>query len=247
MNDPEDLRVLTPNLEQEEASRIFTKYDLTSAPVVDDKGILVGVVLLSDIVDVIEEEAREDILHLGNVTEDDVYSSALSAAKSRFPWLLTSLLTATIGSTVITLFSGTIEKLVVLASLTPIIAGLGGIASNQTLTVLVRNLATREINRKNSFKIVLKEILMGMLNGLMIAICAGSVLFLWKHSLRLSMVFGATIVITLTLAGTLATIVPLTLNRMKLDPAITSSAFITSIIDALSFLIFLGMATVFII
>jgi magnesium transporter len=246
MNDPEELKVLTPNTEQEEASHVFTKYDLTSAPVVDDKGILVGVILLSDIIDVIEEEASEDILYLGNVSEDDVYSGILSSAKNRFPWLLASLIATTIGSTVIAIFSGTVQKLVILASLTPIIAGLGGISSNQTLTVLVRNLATKKVNSKNALRVIFKEMFTGMFNGTMIAICASSILFLIKHNIRLSLVFGGTLIFTITMSGLLATLIPLTFNKMKLDPAITSSAFITTTIDALSFLAFLGMATLFI-
>lgn len=246
MDNPEELKVLKTLTDKQEASRLFTKYDISSAPVVDDSGILTGVILLTDIVDVIEEEAEEDILHLGNVSDADVYSHVLSAAKSRFPWLMASLLTTAIGSLVIGLFAETIEQVVALAILMPVIAGLGGIAGNQTLTVLVRNLATKEVNSKNSVKVIIKEVLMGSLNGVMIGVCAGCAVFLWKRDIILSLVFGTTLIFTITTAGLVGTIVPLFLNKIKLDPAITSSAFITTTLDALSFLVFLGMATAFI-
>jgi magnesium transporter len=246
MDSPEELKVLKTLTDKQEAAMLFTKYDITSAPVVDDVGVLVGVILLTDIVDVIEEEAEEDILHLGNVSDADVYSNVLSATKSRFPWLMASLLTTAVGSLVIGMFAETVDQVVALAILMPIIAGLGGIAGNQTLTVLVRNLATKEVHSKNCFKVIIKEILMGSLNGVMIGVSAGCAVFLWKHDILLSLVFGSTLVFTITSAGLVGTIVPLFLTKLKLDPAITSSAFITTTLDALSFLVFLGMATIFI-
>jgi len=245
MDSPEELKILKTSTDRQEAARLFTKYNLNSAPVVDDAGVLVGVILLSDIIDVIDEEAEEDILHLGNVSDADVYSNVLNAAKSRFPWLVGGVLTTSVGSMVIDTFSETIEKVIALAVLMPIIAGVSGIAGNQTLTVLVRNLATKEVNSKNYLKVIIKEIAMGVLNGIMIGICCGSAAFLWQHNVYLSIVFGITLMFTITTAGLIGTTVPLILNKMKLDPAITSGAFITTTLDGLSFLVFLALATFF--
>lgn len=247
MADPDELKVLRTYMDQAEAARLFSKYALNLSPVINDRGELVGAVLVSDIIDVINEEAEEDILHLGNVTETDVFSSVFYAARSRFPWLVTSLLTTILGAGVIEYFSDTVEKVVVLAALMPVIAGLGGIAGTQTLTVMVRGIATKEVTKRNSLKVVFKEALMGLVNGIFMGIITAIAVFVWKHNITLSFVLGTTIVFTLTTAGFIGSGIPIILEKMKFDPATSSSAFLTATLDALAFLVFLSLATAFII
>jgi magnesium transporter len=243
MSDPEEMKILRAEMDQSEAALLFKKYDLKLAPVVNDNGVLSGVISLVDIVDVIDEEAEEDMLLMGNVKNDDVHLGFLKASRSRFPWLVTTVLSTAIGSSVIDAFSSTVEKNVALAVLMPVISGLGGVAGTQTLTVLVRNLATQEVNKRNAIKIIFKEVLMGLFNGLLIASLGATAVYFWNGSLNLSMIFGATIMFILILSGFIGSTVPLIVTKLKLDPAVTSGSFITTTIDILSFLLFLKLAT----
>jgi len=246
MEDPEDLKILRADMDQSEAANLFKKYGLKLSPVVDDGGLLIGTISSNEIIEVIDEEAEEDMLLMGNVNEADMHASVFTAAKGRFPWLMTSLATTAVSSFIIGMFSDTIEKVVVLAALMPIIAALAGVGGNQTLTVFVRNLAIGAISSRNVGKTILKEVLMGFFNGLIVATCAGVAVYVWKQDLMLCFVFGVAIVFALTLSGLIATVVPWTVSKLKLDPAITSGAFITTTLDALAFLVFLKMATLFI-
>jgi len=245
MSDPDEMKILRAEMDQSEAALLFTKYNLKLAPVVNDNGVLSGVISLVDIIDVINEEAEEDMLLMGNVKNDDVHLGFFKAALGRFPWLVTTVLSTAVGSMVINAFSGTIEKIVALAVLMPVISGLGGVAGTQTLTVLVRNLATQEVNKRNALKIIFKEIFMGLLNGLFIASLGGIAVYIWNRSLSLSLIFGATIMFILVISGFIGSTVPLIVTKLKLDPAVTSGAFITTTIDILSFLLFLKLATTF--
>ena len=173
MRNTDELRILRSEMKQEEAAILFNKYNLFSAPVVNDNGVLIGVLYLNDIIDIINEEAEEDLLLMGNLSEDDTYSNIFKAARKRFPWLIVTILTTTIGSSVINSFSSTVEKIVCLAALMPLIAGIGGIASTQTLTVIVRNIASGKLKNRNNKKIVLKEAFTGLVNGIGIGLFGG--------------------------------------------------------------------------
>lgn len=243
MQDPGELKILRAEADQSEAANLFRKYGLRLAPVVNDNGVLLGTVSARDVVEVIDEEAEEDMLLMGNVKQADVHLHFFKAARDRFPWLLTTVMTTAIGAMVINTFSNTIEKIVALAVLMPIISGLGGVAGTQTLTVLIRNLVTQEINKRNAFKIILKEIVMGLCNGLLIGGLAGTTVYFWNGSLYLGVIFGLTIIFILIISGLIGSVVPLVVNKLKLDPAITSGSFITTTIDILSFFLFLKLAT----
>lgn len=246
MRDPEDLKIINASQDQSEAGILFTKYNLKSAPVVNDSGILVGMIYLSDILDVVQEEANEDMLLMGNVGDSDIRENVGRSALKRFPWLITTVLTTLITSFVVSSFTDTIQKVVELVTLLPVLAGLGGVSGTQTLTVLVRNLATKNINERNSFKIILKESLTGALNGLFLAIFGFLITLFWHKSLSLSIVFSFSVLSVLFLSCLIGSIVPLVLTKFKLDPAVTAGSFITTTVDVLSYTTFLFLAKVII-
>jgi magnesium transporter len=206
---------------------------------------LIGVIYASDVIDVMAEEAEEDILLLGGVKNNNLHLSSYLTAKSRIPWLFTSLITTSMAVIIIALFSGEIQKIVALAVLMPIVASLAGNAGNQALTVLVRSIATDEINNIGAAKILIKEVLVGSLNGLILSIIAGISCYVWKHNLYLSLVLASSMLLTVILAGFAGASIPLFLNKMKFDPAVSSGVFLIAITDTSSFLIFLGLASLF--
>ena len=213
---------------------------------IDDEGVLVGAISVNDIVDVIEEEAQEDLLLLGGVNDKNLYSSSFLTAKSRIPWLFASLLTTSLAVIIIAIFSKEIEKAVVLAVLLPVIASLAGNAGTQSLTVLVRTIATNEVNNMGSIKILFKEIWVGSINGIFLAIFAATICYLWQNNLSLSLILAVSIFVTIILSGFFGAIIPLLLNKMNFDPAISSGVFLIAIIDSIAFFIFLGLASIFI-
>jgi magnesium transporter len=240
----EDLRTLRATDDQEEAARMFERYDLVSAPVVDDGNRLVGVLTFDDIVDVIEEEAEEDIKALGGVRgEEELSDSVWYTAKSRFPWLFANLLTALVSSWVISNFEGSIAKMVALAVLMPIVASMGGNAGTQTMTVTVRALATRELPSANTWRIVRREVLVGLLNGLAFAVIMGAVAAFWFDITDLGLVMGLAMVTVLAAAALGGILIPLLLTRLGADPAVSSGPFVTTVTDVVGFLSFLGIAT----
>ena len=241
-----DVKKINVNSDQEDAARLFSKYSLTYAPVVDVDGILVGAVSISDIVDVIEEEAQEDLLLLGGVNDKNLYSSSFWTAKSRIPWLFTSLITTSMAVIIIALFSDQIQKAVVLAVLLPIVASLAGNAGTQSLTVLVRTIATNEVDNIGATKILFKETWVGSINGLFLSVIAAIVCYCWQKDIYLSIVLAFSIFTTVILSGFFGAVIPLLLNKMKFDPAISSGVFLIAITDTSSFLIFLGLASIFI-
>ena len=221
---------------------MFRQYGLVSAPVVDDDdGKLVGVITVDDVVDVIQEEAEEDIMHLGGVREDDFYAAVLHTTRSRFSWLLVNLGTAIVASIVIGWFDAVIERAVALAVLMPIVASMGGNAGTQTLTVAVRALAMKELTPTNAARIVVKEVLVGGVNGLLFAIVMGLVAWLWFGDPALGGIIAAAMMINLLIAGFAGTVVPIALDRLKIDPAIASTVVLTSVTDVVGFLAFLGL------
>ncbi|WP_201862819.1 magnesium transporter [Microvirga soli] len=242
MNDEPDRVEATQN--QEEVARLFERYNLVSAAVVDEGGRLVGTILVDDIVDVLEEEADADIKQLGGVKSDEELSdTVLYIQRSRFPWLFANMCTALIASSIIRLFEGSLEKMVALAILMPIVASMGGNAGTQTMTVAVRALATRELGRSNAWRIIRREGVVGLLNGMVFAVIMGVLAGLWFGSPELGLVIGLALVTVLFFAALGGIFVPLTLNRMGVDPAVSSGPFVTSITDIVGFFAFLGIAT----
>lgn len=240
----EDFKFLTADMDQEEAAQIFSKYSLTYAPVVDNKGILVGVIYANDVIDILQEEAEEDMLFLGGVNDTNFYSTSFTTAKSRAPWLLTSLFTSAMAVSIIALFASTIQQFVVLAVLMPIVASLAGNAGTQALTVLVRAIATKEISNLGALRILFKEVLVGSFNGLVLALIAATLCYFWQYDLSLSLVFAFAIFTTVLISGFFGSLIPLLLHKMKFDPAISSGVFLITITDTFSFLIFLGLAVI---
>jgi magnesium transporter len=230
------------DMDQEEVALLFQQYSLVSAPVVNDAGRLVGVITVDDIVDVIHEEAEEDIMRLGGVLEDDFYDAVLDTTRSRFSWLLVNLGTAIAASLVIGLFETTIERIVALAVLMPIVASMGGNAGTQTLTVAVRALAMKELNTANALRIVYKEVLVGGINGIVFAILIGIIAWLWFGDPQIGMVIAAAMIINLVVAGFSGIVIPLVLDRLEIDPAVASGVVLTTVTDVVGFLSFLGLA-----
>jgi magnesium transporter len=239
------LKLIPLTMDQEEVAYAFRQYGLTSAPVIDEAGRIVGVITIDDVVHVIDEEAEEDIMKLGGVSETDLYSAALDTTKARFPWLFVNLLTAILASLVIGLFEGTIERLVALAVLMPIVASMGGNAGTQTLTVAVRAIAMKDLTAANAMRFFWKEIIVGLSNGILFAVMTGFVAWLWFHDLRLGIVIAVAMVANMLVAGLTGTLVPLGLDRLKVDPAIASSVFLTTVTDVVGFFAFLGLAALF--
>jgi magnesium transporter len=242
-----ELRSVPVTMDQEEVARLFRQYDLASAPVVDAAGRLVGVITIDDVVDIIHEEAEEDILLLGGVWETDLYRAAIDTAKSRFPWLAVNLATALIAANVIGLFEATIEQVVALAVLMPIVASMGGNAGTQTMTVAVRALATRELTVGNALRIVWKEALVGGFNGILFALLIGIVAWLWFGNPAIGAVMAAAMIINLMVAGFAGVAIPLVLTRGGIDPAVASPVFLTTLTDVVGFFAFLGLATMFVV
>ena len=235
--------LIPAEMDQEQVAYNFEQYNLFSAGVVDQNQKLIGMITVDDIVTVIKEEAEEDTLRLAGVSDEEISDSAFSITKKRFIWLIINLLTAILASTVISLFNASIEKVVALAILMPIVASMGGNAGTQTLTVTVRLLATKELISSNVNKIVSKEFLVGFYNGLIFAVITGLAIFVWFKDYHLSLLIAVAMIINMTAAGFFGIFIPVILNKFKIDPAISSSVFVTTITDVFGFLSFLGLAS----
>ena len=242
-----DTRKINVLMDQEEVAFQFNKYAMVSAPVVDENNIVIGSITVDDVVDVIEEEREEDILKLGGVGQADIYDAVIDTTKLRFSWLLVNLLTAIVASIVIGFFQASIEKVVALAVLMPIVASMGGNAGTQTLTVSVRALATKELTTKNALRIIIKEVFVGGINGLIFALLVGILSSYWFEDSLLGIVIALAMVLNLIVAGLSGTLIPITLNKLKIDPALASGVILTTITDVFGFLSFLGLASIFII
>ncbi|HAA92929.1 MAG TPA: magnesium transporter [Rhodospirillaceae bacterium] len=238
----EDLKVLPAQMDQEDVAFLFRQYGYVSAPVVDDDGRMIGIVTIDDVVDVIDEEAEEDILKLAGVKEDDFYDAVIDTTRARFSWLLVNLGTAILSAIVIGFFEAAIEKVVALAILMPIVAALGGNAGTQALTVAVRALAMKELTPANALRITGKEILVGGINGFLLAIILAVVAGFWFADPVLGGVIAAAMVINLLVAGFIGVTAPLALDRMGIDPAVASSVVVTATTDVVGFFTFLGLA-----
>ncbi|MBT3556467.1 MAG: magnesium transporter [Rhodospirillales bacterium] len=238
----EQMLIVPITMDQEDVAYLFRQRDLVSAPVVDENGRLVGAITIDDIVDVIDDEHEEDMMLLAGVGEDDLYDAALDTTRSRFVWLAVNLLTAVLASAVISLFEATIEQIVALAVLMPIVASMGGNAGTQTLTVAVRGLATKELTATNATRVIMKELLVGSINGVLFAVIAGCVAWLWFDDIALGLVIALAMVVNMTIAGLAGTSIPILLERAGADPAIASSVFVTTVTDVVGFFAFLGLA-----
>jgi magnesium transporter len=230
--------------DQEEVARLFQRYDLVAAPVVDADDRLVGVITFDDVHDVIEEEAEEDIKALGGVTHDEELSDTVwTIARGRFNWLLVNLATAFLASSVLGMFEGQLQKMVALAVLAPIVASQGGNATTQTMTVAVRALATRELTDANARRVVFRELMVGLFNGVAFAVITGVAAYVWFRVPGLGLVIGLAMICNLIAAALGGILIPLTLSRLRIDPAVASSPFVTTVTDVVGFFSFLSIAT----
>jgi magnesium transporter len=240
----EELHPVRVTDDQEDVARLFEHYDLVATPVVDEADRLVGVITFDDIVDVIEQEAEEDIRALGGVgREEELSDPVLFVARGRFNWLLVNLATAFLASSVLGLFEGELQKMVALAVLAPIVASQGGNAATQTMTVAVRALATHELSSANAARLVLREVLVGLVNGLAFAVITGVAAGAWFKVPDLGVVIGLAMICNLVAGALGGILVPLALHRFRADPAISSGVFVTTVTDVVGFFSFLGIAT----
>ena len=244
----DETQVIVPaEMLQEEVALLFEKYDLTTSGVVDGMGKLIGMITVDDVMEVAREEFEEDVLLLGGVGEETVDDTVVQASLKRFTWLLVNLGTAILASLVIGLFDGTLEEMVALAILMPIVASMGGNAGTQTLTITVRALATKELTAYNSFRTFRKEFAVGLLNGIVFALLAGIVVVLWFNQLDNRYLLGGIIagamIINMVVAGVSGVVLPLILDRLGIDPAVASGVFVTTVTDVIGFFAFLGLAT----
>jgi len=241
-----EMQVLIPvNMDKEEVGRIFENYNLISAGVVDKTNKLVGMITGDDVVTVVKEEAEEDVLRLAGVGDEEITDSVLKKTKRRFSWLLLNLLTALLATWVISMFGATIQQMVALAFLMPIVASMGGNAGMQTLAVTIRAIATKELTSGNFTQIVTKEFIIGILNGIIFAIISGLIVQLWFKEINLTILIAVAMVLNMIVAGLFGILVPVSLKKFNIDPAIASSVFVTTITDVIGFLSFLGIGAYF--
>jgi magnesium transporter len=230
-------------MDQEEVALIFQKYALISAAVVDDAGKLVGVITVDDVVHIIQAEAGEDVLKLSGAGDGDINEPVFSTYRTRSRWLVANLITGLVSASVIGAFSASIEALVALAALSPIVASVGGNAGNQTMAVTVRALATNQLTDSNTRRTIWREIRVACLNGLTLAVLMGLGVVLVLGNTNLGLVIAAAMLFNIVVAGLAGVMVPLTLDRLEADPAVASSVFVTMITDSMGFFAFLGLAT----
>ncbi|MDO5528526.1 MAG: magnesium transporter [Paracoccus sp. (in: a-proteobacteria)] len=240
----DSFRTISAYSDEADVAFVFNKYHLISAPVVDEAERLVGVITIDDAMSVLDEEAEEDILRLAGVgDESSITDNVTATVRQRVPWLGVNIVTALLAATVIAMFEGSIEKLVALAVLMPIVASLGGNAGTQTLTVVVRGLATKSLHSENTLRVIRREMAVGIVNGMTFALLLALVAYLWFGDTMLSLVIAMAMVINLFAAAVGGVLVPLALDRLGADPALASPTFVTTVTDVVGFFAFLGLAT----
>jgi len=237
--------LISVNMDKEEVGQAFENYNLISAGVVNKDNKLVGMITADDIVTVVQEEAEEDVLRLAGVGDEEITDSVLVKTKRRFNWLLLNLFTALLATWVISMFGASIEQMVALAFLMPIVASMGGNAGMQTLAVTIRAIAKKELSSSNFNRIVGKEFLIGILNGFIFAIITAVIVQLWFKEFNLSLLIAISMVLNMMVAGLFGILVPVSLKKLNIDPALASSVFVTTITDVIGFLSFLGIGTYF--
>jgi magnesium transporter len=235
--------LISVNMDKEEVGHTFENYNLVSAGVVNKNNKLVGMITADDVVTVVQEEAEEDVLRLAGVGDEEITDTVFVKTRRRFNWLLVNLGTALLASWVISIFGAEIEKVVALAFLMPIVASMGGNAGMQTLAVTIRAIATKELSSSNINKIIGKEFFIGVLNGIIFAIITGAVVQLWFKQIDLSIIIAASMVLNMIVAGLFGILIPVTLKKMRIDPALASSVFVTTVTDVIGFLSFLGIGS----
>jgi len=235
--------LISVNMDKEEVGQAFENYNLVSAGVVNKDNKLVGMITADDVVTVVQEEAEEDVLRLAGVGNEEITDTVFVKTKRRFNWLLVNLATALLASWVISIFGAEIEKVVALAFLMPIVASMGGNAGMQTLAVTIRAIATKELSSSNINKIITKEFFIGVLNGIIFAIITGVIVQLWFKQFDLSIIIAASMVLNMIVAGLCGILIPVTLKKMNIDPALASSVFVTTVTDVIGFLSFLGIGS----
>jgi len=235
--------LISVNMDKEEVGHTFENYNLVSAGVVNKNNKLVGMITADDVVTVVQEEAEEDVLRLAGVGNEEITDSVFVKTKRRFNWLLVNLATALLASWVISIFGAEIEKVVALAFLMPIVASMGGNAGMQTLAVTIRAIATKELSSSNINKIISKEFFIGVLNGIIFAIITAVIVQLWFKQIDLSIIIAASMVLNMIVAGLFGILIPVTLKKMNIDPALASSVFVTTVTDVIGFLSFLGIGS----
>ncbi|UWQ63783.1 magnesium transporter [Leisingera caerulea] len=239
----ETFQVIPADQDEEDVAYAFNQYHLISAPVVDDEGRLVGVITIDDAMIVLDEEHEEDILRLAGVGEESSLADrVIETTKRRFPWLAVNLVTAVLASLVIAQFEAAIAQIVALAVLMPIVASMGGNAGTQSLTVAVRAIATRDLTGSNVWRVIRREVLVGLVNGVIFAIVMGLVGLAWFGSPMLGVVIAVAMVVNLVVAGLAGTVIPVLLEKAGVDPALASGAFVTTVTDVVGFFAFLGLA-----
>ena len=236
------VRQIDAELDQEEAARIFERYDQIEVAVVDESKRLVGILTIDDIVDVINEEAAEDIHRLGGVGDEDISRTVPGVVRSRATWLLVNLMTATLASLVIGLFDNTIQQMVALAVLMPIVASMGGVAGTQTMTVTVRAISQKELDKNNARRLIRRELLVGLTNGLIFAVLLGLITAFRFTDPALGLVIGMAMVVNMVVAGGCGILIPMALEKLKVDPAVASSTFVMTFTDVVGFFAFLALA-----
>ena len=235
--------LISANMDKEEVGHTFENYNLVSAGVVNKNNKLVGMITADDVVTVVQEEAEEDVLRLAGVGDEEITDSVMLKTKRRFNWLLLNLFTALLATWVISNFGASIEQMVALAFLMPIVASMGGNAGMQTLAVTIRAIATKELSKSNFNRVVGKEFLIGVLNGIIFAIITAVIVQLWFKQLNLSFLIGVSMILNMIVAGLFGILVPVSLKKLNIDPALASSVFVTTITDVIGFLSFLGLGS----
>jgi len=235
--------LISVNMDKEEVGLTFENYNLVSAGVVNKENKLVGMITADDVVTVVQEEAEEDALRLAGVGDEEITDSVMLKTKRRFNWLLLNLFTALLATWVISFFGASIEQMVALAFLMPIVASMGGNAGMQTLAVTIRAIATKELSKSNFNRVVGKEFLIGILNGIIFAVITAIIVQLWFKELNLSLLIGISMILNMIVAGLFGILVPVSLKKLNIDPALASSVFVTTITDVIGFLSFLGLGS----
>ncbi len=235
--------LISVNMDKEEVGLTFENYNLVSAGVVNKNNKLVGMITADDVVTVVQEEAEEDVLRLAGVGEEEITDSVLVKTKRRFNWLLLNLITALLATWVISKFGASIEQMVALAFLMPIVASMGGNAGMQTLAVTIRAIAKKELSTSNFNRIVGKEFLIGILNGIIFAVITAVIVQLWFNEISLAILIGISMILNMIVAGLFGILVPVSLKKLNIDPALASSVFVTTITDVIGFLSFLGLGS----
>ena len=241
-----EVQAIHVNLTDSDVAQLFQRYDLVSAPVVDDQNHLLGRITIDDVVDVIVEDADHSLLAMAGLSDtEDTFSPIARTAPRRALWLGVNLITAILASTAISMFEETLDKVVALAILMPIVASMGGVAGSQTLTVMIRGMALGQVERGNLSWLLSKEFTVGAVNGLLYALIVGAVVSLWFQDITMALIIGAAMAINLMAAALTGTLLPVLLRSIKIDPALAGSVILTTVTDIVGFVSFLGLAAAF--